>query len=87
MVDVKSLREALIKLLEEEEQSDPDWGFISEISDRTLAEIIESGYTNIVDERVFHYLEDYDVRQQSLTAARKQRERLKILLELDKVKA
>lgn len=79
---LNNLRESLVSLLSLEENERPDWDAIAETSDRILLAIVEAGCENLVDEDVYHYLEDYDVRMQSPAAARKQRRRLRKLLGL-----
>jgi hypothetical protein len=77
---LNNLRESLLSLLSLEEVDDPDWAAIAEASDRALLAIIQAGYENLIHEDVYHYLEDYDVRMQSPTAARKQRRKLRRLI-------
>ena len=77
---INDLRESLVSLLSMEEADNPDWDAIGETSDRILLAIVEAGCENLIDEDVYHYLEDYDVRMQSPAAGRKQRRRLRNLL-------
>ena len=79
---LSELRESLIYLLALEESGEPDWAQISEKSDKIILELLDECSENLVNEKIYHYLEDYGIRMQSSRAAKKQRDGLRKLLRI-----
>jgi hypothetical protein len=74
------LKAELERLLQLEQAEDPDWYEVERISAEQLRLLNETGCANLIDEFVYHFLEDFDVRSGDDSYARQQREKLRLRL-------
>ncbi len=74
------VREALESILLLEESEAPDWAQIEKLSEETLCLIHSGGLYEDLDDSIYHFVEDYDVRQKSISYANGQRRNIKRLL-------
>jgi hypothetical protein len=79
-ISLTELKRDLVLAIDSEESENPDWDFIAETSSNWVDRLNLSGCQNLIDESVYHFLEDFEVRQSDSRYGRQQRRKVKIRL-------
>ena len=74
---IEEVREELRAILVAEEQSPPDWLQVETRCLRTIQRLATEAEPSYPPDVVYHYLDDPDVRQKSMTYGAGQRKRLR----------
>lgn len=71
------LKRSLQQIVSLEENENPDWDQVAQISADWIDALNQSKCVNLIDEYIYHFLEDVDVRQFDASYGRAQRRRVK----------
>ena len=72
----ENLLETIRKVMELEESPEPDWGQIEKLCTDQIADLqVDEAYMR-VDDCVYHFLEDHDIRKKDQAYGARQRELL-----------